>query len=200
MADEVIDPSSGVGQSVKQGASKADIDHVNIWMRSQPWYQEIVGRNGGHADSDQAKKEIVSAAQNHGVVIDEGNFEVDNSGNLRGKGHKLRNTLIVAGIAAATIATMGAAGVFAAAGAPGIAGTIGTDAALEAGITTGAEGAAAALGTIPAIAGSTGGLEALGVGAGLAGAGAGGAAELAPLASTAVGSGAVPAITATGSS
>lgn len=210
------DPS--VMGRVTGDTNKASIDEVNIWMRTQPWYQQIIAANGGNANSDQAKAQITKAAQQNGVQVDQSNIELDNSGNFKTSGMATwEKVAIVAGIAAATIATMGAAGVFTAAAAGGEAGsaaavdagvTAAVDAGVadagltsagmiagEAGLTTGAAGAAGALGAIPAIAGSTGGLEALGAGAGLAAAGG-----AAPLASTATGTGLASGIPATGSS
>src|SRR6266478_5769244 len=95
-------------QNVGKGSSEADIDHVNIWMRAQPWYQDQMkqwGQDPGHPHlNDKQAKQIMRLAQANGVVVDEGHDEVDKGGNFDKKGHALRNTLIVAGIAAATIA------------------------------------------------------------------------------------------------
>src|SRR5438094_9364881 len=103
--------------------TEASIDSVNIWMRSTPWYQDEMrawGQDPGHPTlSKSQSQQLLKMAQAQGVVVDEGNMEVDDHGNFNPKGHKLRNTLIVAGIAAATIATMGAAGVFAGAAGAG---------------------------------------------------------------------------------
>lgn len=105
--------------------TEATIDQVNQWMRSQPWWSQIRGSNTGDLSESQ-RRQILRAAQANGVVVDEGDMEIDKGGNINPKGHKLRNTLIVAGIAAATIATMGAAGVFSGgafgAGAQGLGG------------------------------------------------------------------------------
>jgi hypothetical protein len=96
--------------------SEATIDQVNIWMRSTPWYQQQLrawGQDPGHPTLTKAQsRQILREAQANGVVVDEGDMEVDNHGNFNPKGHKLRNVLVVAGIAGAAIATMGAAGVF----------------------------------------------------------------------------------------
>ncbi len=116
------DPSV-VGR-VTGDTNAASTNEVNIWMRGQPWYQQIIAQHGGSAGSDAAKKQIVAAAQKNGVQIDQSNVDVDDSGNLKVKGMSgWEKALIVAGIAAATIATMGAAGVFAGAAAAGEAGT-----------------------------------------------------------------------------
>lgn len=145
----------------------ASIDQVNIWMRSTPWYQSLIRSFGQQPNnvhlSDDQKQQVVRAAQANGVVVDEGSNgqEVDDSGNFEAKGHGLRNTLIVAGVAAAALATMGAAGVFggAAAGSSAAAG----GAAAEG-------GALASTATVPIV----GALAAGGTGL-AAGTGAGGA-------------------------
>jgi hypothetical protein len=112
--------------------NEATLDQANIAMRSMPWYQDMLKSFGQSPDSvhlnDQQKQAVVKGAQAHGFVIDEGDMQIDNSGNIDKKGHKLRNTLIVAGIAGATIATMGAAGVFAGAAMPAATGVGGMSA------------------------------------------------------------------------
>jgi hypothetical protein len=166
-------PQLGYGQPTEVG-----IDKVNIWMRSQPWYQDLL--RSWHQDpsnvhlNDSQKQQIVRQAQANGVVVDEGHMEVDPSGNFNPIGHKLRNTLIVAGIAAATIATMGAAGAFSGAAAAGSAGAGagGGAAAAGAGGTLGSTVIGA--GFVPGIAGGTGLAAGAGAGAATA-AGTGGA-------------------------
>ena len=147
------DPTLGYGQQSEQG-----IDRVNIWMRSTPWYQQQMrnwGQDPGHPTLTKSQsQQILRMAQAQGVVVDEGQMEVDDHGNFNPVGHKLRNTLIVAGIAGATIATMGAAGVF--------AGT--------APIASG--GALASTTTVPLATGTIAGGTGLAAGAGAAGAGA----------------------------
>jgi hypothetical protein len=151
--------------------TEATVDQVNQWMRSQPWYQGLLKSWGQDPNNvhlnDQQKQQIIQQAQANGVVVDQGNMEVDPSGNFNPVGHKLRNTLIVAGLAAATIGTMGAAGAFsgAAAGAMGAGGA--------------ASGAGAAAGTAGTLAGIEGGAAGLGSGAlGALGTGAMGATAL----------------------
>lgn len=116
-------PQLGYGHQTEQS-----IDTVNQWMRAQPWWQQIKGNS--QDISDAQKQQILAAARAQGVVVDSSNMEVDKAGNFNPIGRKLRNTLIVAGIAGATIATMGAAGAFsgAAAGAGGAAGSAGAGA------------------------------------------------------------------------
>lgn len=150
-------PSLGYGSP-----SSATIDQVNTWMRSTPWYQQLLrswGQDPGHPHdlTDAQKTQIVRGAQANGVVVDESNQEVDDNGNFRNQGHALRNTLIVAGIAAATIATMGAAGVFGAAGASAGAGAGGVEAGAASGL-----GAAALPGAGTAL-GAAGGVGAAGL-------------------------------------
>lgn len=167
-----------LGYNNRDGAS---IDHVNQMMRSQPWYVDYLQSVGQSPDNvhlnDVQKQGLIRAAQGNGIVVDEGRDgqEIDDSGNFRAKGHKLRNTMIVAGIAAATLATMGAAGVFS--GAAGGASAAAGGAAPAAAGLGGVEGTAAAgLGA----ASLPGAGTALGAGssmAGLAGLGAEGVAE-----------------------
>lgn len=165
-------PNLGYGNT-----QEADLNTVNQWLRSQPEYQAKLAswgmdQNNVHLN-DAQKQEIVRLAQSLGVVVDEGHNgqEVDDSGNFRGKGHKLRNTLIVAGVAAAALATMGAAGVFA--GGAGAAGAGGAGAAGAAGVLP---STAIGAGFIPALgleSSLAGGAAAAGAGAVAAGAGAG---------------------------
>lgn len=130
-------PQLGYGKQ-----TEASIDQVNQWMRSQPWWAAIKGNSGDINDAQ--KRAILQKAQQSGVVVDEGDMEIDKAGNFNPKGHKLRNTLIVAGIAGATIATMGAAGVF---GGAGGATSAAASAAAPAAATTAAGTTAAAAGT-----------------------------------------------------
>jgi hypothetical protein len=154
------DPS--VMGRVTGDSSDSDINSINTWMRSQPWYQQIVQANGGNANKDQIKAAIIKGAQQNGVQIDQSHIEVDDTGNLKTSGMPTwEKVAIIAGIAAGGwVAAPYVAGALAAGGGGG--------GLTEAGMLAGeAGGAAAALGTIPAIAGSTGGLAA---GAGAAGA------------------------------
>lgn len=167
-------PQLGYGKQ-----SEASIDAVNQWMRSQPWWQQIAGTGPVHLN-DQQKRAVMHAAQANGVVIDEGDMEIDPAGNLNPKGHKLRNTLIVMGAAAAAIAApyaLSALGSGGGAAAGGAAATGAGTAGVEAGVTAGLGSAAlpGAMASLPAIGGS--------------------AATLAPLASTTIGNGAMGPIT-----
>lgn len=130
--------------------SEATLDQANIAMRAMPWYQDLLKSwgqdpNGVKLSKDQSKQ-VLKAAQANGFVIDEGNMHVDPSGNIDKNGHAVRNTLIVAGIAGATIATMGAAGAFGAA-------ALGPTTAGSMAATTAAAGAAPA--SIAAMGGTT---------------------------------------------
>lgn len=177
---DMTQPQLGYGQP-----TEATIDQVNQWMRSTPWYQSLLKSWGQDPNNvhlnDAQKRQIVQQAQANGVVVDEGNMEVDPSGNFNPVGHKLRNTLIVAGLAAATIGTMGAAGAFAgpalagttagtAGGGAAAAGTAGTLAGIEGGAAGLSSGALAGLGT-----GAMGATALPALGAGAAGVGAAGA-------------------------
>ncbi len=177
------DPQLGYGQR-----GEAPIDAVNQYMRATPWYQELIRSFGQTPDNvhlnDQQKQQVIRAAQANGIIVDEGHNgqEVDDSGNFAAKSHALRNTIIVAGIAAATLATLGAAGVFSgAAGAAAGAVPESTLASLGGGV--GAAAADVGAGALaPAVAG----------GAGLAGV-EGGAAGLSSGALAGLGSGAMGA-------
>ncbi len=125
-------PTLGYGQR-----AEAPIDAVNQWMRSQPWYQSLIRSFGQDPNNvhlnDSQKQQVIRAAQANGVIVDEGHNgqEVDDSGNFQAKSHALRNTLIVAGLAAAAIAAPYAIGAIA--GSGGTAGTAGTLAGIEGG-------------------------------------------------------------------
>lgn len=142
--------------------TEVQIDVVNQWMRQQPWYQQQMrawGQDPGHPTlNKQQSQQILKAAQGQGVVVDEGNMEVDDHGNFNPIGHKLRNTLLVGGIAAATIATAGLAGAFAGSTMPaatGIGGLSATSTGLPitAGLGTAGGTAAATTGGILGTAG-----------------------------------------------
>lgn len=161
MADQ---PNLGYGKP-----TEATIDQVNIWMRGQPWYQRQMqewGQDPGHPNLAKSQSEqILKQAQGHGVTVDEGNMEVDDHGNFNPIGHKLRNTLIVAGAAAAAVAApyalaaLGGGG-GSAAGAGAASGLGGVEGGAASGL-----GAAALPGAGTALGGAAG------VGAGAAGAG-----------------------------
>lgn len=152
-------------------ATEATLDQANIGMRAMPWYQTLIrsfGQNPNNVKlSDTQRRQVLKAAQANGFVIDEGDMQIDESGNIDKKGHALRNTLIVAGIAGATLATMGAAGAFAGAAGAGAAGGAGAGAAGAGGVLG---STAIGTGALGGIAGGTG-LAGAGTAAGLTGAG-----------------------------
>lgn len=148
------------------------LDAFNQWFRKQPQYFAKLAEMGQDPNNvhlnDQQKQDMVRLAQSMGAVVDEGNSgqEVDDSGNFRNKSHKLRNGLIIGGIAGAALLTAGLAGAFS--GAAGVgggaAGATGATSAAGSGLAglAGASGAgtlaSTTIGTgfIPAIAGGTG--------------------------------------------
>lgn len=139
--------------------SEATIDQANIGMRAMPFYQDYmksIGQDPGHPTlSKQQSQTLLKLAQGQGFVVDEGNMEMDDHGNFNPKGHKLRNTLIIAGLAGATIATMGAAGAFAGAGGAAGAGSAAAGTAGAAGAASGVAGGTAASVAAAAGAGSS---------------------------------------------
>lgn len=141
--------------AIPKGATETSIDNVNIWMRSTPWYQEKMrewGQDPGHPTLTKSQsQQLMNMARQQGVQVDD-SVELDNHGNFNPKGHKLRNTLLVAGIAGATLATMGAAGMFAGAAGPAAASAAAPTAAGAAGGAGGVLGSTAiGSGFIPAI-------------------------------------------------
>ncbi len=157
-------PNLGYGKQ-----TEANINDVNTWMRSTPWYQAQMrawGQDPGHPTLTKSQsQQILKMAQAQGVVVDQKDMEVDNHGNFNPIGHKLRNTLIVAGIAGATLATLGAAGAFSGAAGAGAAGG-----GSAAGTTAGSSLAGVGLGETGATAGLAGsGFGALPVGVEAAG-------------------------------
>lgn len=172
-------PTPNLGYGTR---GEAPINSVNQWMRSQPWYQQLItsfgqNPNNVHLNDDQ-KQQVIRAAQANGVVVDEGHDgqQIDDSGNFEAKGHGLRNTLIVAGIAGAALLTAGAAGMFggAALGAGEGAAGAGAGAAADAGMfgpLAAGYGAATTTAAAPAGIAATGGAAAAAGGAGAAGGG-----------------------------
>lgn len=161
-----VDPNQAQAGTnrVVQGATAATIDQANQAMRVMPWYQDMLhgwgmSTNAGQAPTlnDSQRQQLLRAAQAHGFQVDEGHMNMDAHGNFHNNGHALRNTLIVVGLAAATIATMGAAGMFSGPAAAAIAGgegaAAGTTAATTAATLAGIEGATAGVLSPAAIAG-----------------------------------------------
>jgi hypothetical protein len=104
--------------------TETTLDNANVAMRTMPWYQDMLRSMGQTPNNvqldDNQRKQVLVAARAHGFDVSNKGMQIDASGNIDKRGHALRNTLIVAGIAGATIATMGAAGVFAAGAGAGV--------------------------------------------------------------------------------
>lgn len=164
-------PVAGPPSALSGKPTEATIDQVNIWMRGQPWYQTYmrsIGQDPGHPTlTENQSTQVKRLAQANGVVVDEGNIELDDHGNFNPIGHKLRNTLLVLGAAAAAVAAPYALGAFGAGGGGAAAGTAGAAGGVESGVTAGL-GAASLPGAGTA-------LGAAGAGAGAATAGTAGA-------------------------
>ncbi len=189
-------PNLGYGKQ-----SEVRIDTFNKWFRARPEYQAQLKAwgqdpNNVHLSKSQSQQ-LLRMAQGLGAVVDEGNMEVDPAGNFNPKGHKLRNTLIVAGIAGATLATMGAAGAFsgaggaaggASSGASAAAGTLGPSTAANMAATSAIAGGSA----VPASLAATGAGAAGAAGAAAAGLGPSTAENMAATSAIAGGS-AIPA-------
>lgn len=96
------------------GDSESSINTQNQWMRSQPWYAETLASFGQNPNgvklSGNQRTQLLRAAQAHGMVVDEGKLEMDPGGNFNPKGHKLRNTLIAAGVGAGAVLAAPAVG------------------------------------------------------------------------------------------
>ena len=96
--------------------SDTDLNQFNIWMRSQPWFQEWHRQRGlnpsGNSNrklTDREQAELESLMRQNGVQLDSG-MHIDSGGSLNQKNRLGRNLAIGAGLTAATLATMGAAG------------------------------------------------------------------------------------------
>lgn len=185
--------------------SEQEIDRVNQWMRSQPWYVRQLAAWGQTPDRVNLSKfqanQLVRLAQANGVQVDEGHFEVDPGGNFNPRGHKMRNTLIGLGAGAAVAAPFVLPALIGGAGAAGGAAalpTLGGGSTLAANLA--GAGAVSGMSAVPALAGGST------LAANLAGAGAL-PAMAAPslaggstLASNLAGTGALPSMSGTGTS
>lgn len=183
--------------------TEAEVDQANQYMRAQPWYQALMrqwGQDPGHPKlNDQQRQILMDEARTRGIGISQNAFEIDASGNIHDKGMGLgKKILIGAGIGAAALTGLGAAGIGPMAGLFG-----GGGAAAGAGGAATAAGEAAPLasttigtGFVPALAGvaPSGAVDAAMTGSLLSSATlpAAGAefGTATPLASTAIGSGA----------
>lgn len=152
-------PNLGYGQQ-----TEASIDAVNQWMRSTPWYQQQMqawGQDPGHPTlTREQSQQILRQAQAQGVIVDEGDMEIDDHGNFNPVGHKLRNTLLVGGIAAAAIAAPYALGALGGGGgtAATTAATAGTGSALGTTAGLGIPGVAGSMAALPSVTAGGGGI------------------------------------------
>lgn len=184
-------PSSGAPSLGYGNQNSVDLNTVNSWMRTQPWYQNYLKSQGIDPNNvhlnDGQKQQIVKLAQANGVVVDEGHNgqQVDDSGNFQAKSNLGRNILIGAGVAGLALTGLGAAGIGPlsgllaggeAAGAGGAAAAEGAGAASAgaAGATAAGEGGLLASTALPATGALATGATSSLAGAGAA-AGAGGA-------------------------
>lgn len=152
---------------------------ATAWVRQQPWYKDWMQQNGVAEGPNQQVKlndnqraSLMATMLQNGIGLNSKYDMVDENGMINEEHHKLKKVAIAAAIAGLAVTGLGAAGIGPLAGALG--GTIG-----GAGMT--AEGVELGGGLAPAI----------GAGAGTAALSAG---AVAPLASTAIGTGFIPAI------
>lgn len=157
-------------------------NQANQFMRAQPWYQQLLSSWGQNPNavhlSDQQTQQLLATARQKGIGISN-DYEIDPSGNINRVGHKMRNTLIAAGIAGAALTGGASLGLLGGGEAGALASTA-TGTGMLGGITggaglAGAGAGAAGAGTLASTAIGTGMLGGIAGGAGLAGAAAGGA-------------------------
>src|SRR5690349_1657016 len=91
-----------------------DVNAFNLYIRQQPWYQAWFRQMGLDPNkvklSRSQQSQLESLLARNGVPVQDG-MHIDQAGNLNQKNRLGRNLAIGAGIAGATVATMGAAGV-----------------------------------------------------------------------------------------
>jgi len=159
------------------------INQFNAWLKQQPWYQDFFASIGQDMNRVQLSRgqqaQLEAVLKQNGVPLGEG-VHIDNAGNLNEKNRLVKNVGIGAGLTAATLATMGAAGAGPIAGMFGGGGGGVGAGGLGSGMGAAQAGAAAHAGS-PLLMGS-GALMPIG-------AGAGAAASLPTLASTPIGTG-----------
>ncbi len=135
-------------------ASSNEINQFNEQWRSSPQYAQILQAVGVDPSqplklSDQQRKQVRALMEQQGIPLPKG-AEIDPAGNANEPNNKLRNGLIGAGIGAAALTGLGAAGIGPMAGMLGgggaAAGAGGAGAA-------GAGGGASAAGTAAAVVG-----------------------------------------------
>lgn len=101
---------------------------ATAFMRSTPWYRQLFQSWGVNPDNpgafhlnDDQQQQLLSTARANGIGISD-RYEIDRNGAIVEGGHKLRNTLIGAGIGAGAIFGAPAlAGLFAGGGGAGAA-------------------------------------------------------------------------------
>jgi hypothetical protein len=91
-------PPPGIGNDAQAAQATA-------FMREQPWYRSLFTSWGVNPDNpgdfhlnDDQQAQLLNVAHDNGLGISD-SYEIDRNGAIREKGHKLRNTLIGAGIA-----------------------------------------------------------------------------------------------------
>lgn len=174
--------------SPNRQTSEQQLNEFNIWMRSQPWFQQWHQQrglnpsgNGNRKLSRAEQSELENLMRQNGVNLD-GGMHIDSGGSLNQKNRLGRNIAIGAAATGAALTGFGLAGMGPLSGLGGAAGVGagGTGAGLNAAGTfaagAGAPGAAGGLGVT---AGTLGGATAAGSGA----------AALPTLGSTPIGSG-----------
>lgn len=146
--------------------SEAQLNQFNAWLKEQPWYQQFfasIGQDMNRVElsrGEQGQLESLLAA--NGARVPDG-MHIDQAGNLNQKNRLARNVGIGAGLTAAALGTMGAAGAGPLAGLFGGGGSGVGAAGLGSGMNAATAGAAAHAGS-PLMMGS-GALTGIGAGA-----------------------------------
>lgn len=172
----------GIGDTTQAAQATA-------FIREQPWYLQWVqglGKdpNGQLNLNNQQQEQLAALAQQHGIGMNSRYDEIGPNGDIVEGHHKLKKSLIAAGIGGLALTGFGAAGIGPLSGALGGSAAAGAGGAAAAGIpTTAGISSATALG-LPVTAGL-----------GSAGAAGAGAAAAGGLASTQIGTGAIGPIT-----
>ncbi len=164
---------AGIGN--EQQASQA-----TAFMRSQPWYQELVSswgldpndtdQNGNLTTklTDEQQQQLIAAARDNGIGISD-SYSIDENGQIaKPDSHMLRNIAIAAGIAGLALTGFGAAGigplggVLGGAGGAAEAGGLASSSVLGGTGAGGAAGVAGGAGTLASVAGGASTLGTLG--------------------------------------
>jgi hypothetical protein len=98
-----------------RGTNERELDTFNQQLRSSPLYQQFMQSRGLRTDgrvrlSRKQQSDLERAMGRAGFPIPKG-MHIDQGGNLNQKNRLVRNAAITAGLAAGTIATLGATGV-----------------------------------------------------------------------------------------